>query len=72
MEKETFFKEHPRLLEDLKNANIFNKHTGDNFNAMDPGVRFGIHHEWYETFDLSSKVLKKLVEALESKNASRR
>ena len=64
MKKVETFKGHPRLIEDLQNANIFAKHLGVDFKAMDPGVRFGIHHQWYESFEMSSEVLKKLVENL--------
>lgn len=54
-----------QMIIDLKYANIFAKHTGVWFNAMSPGVRFGIHHDWYETFDIPSGVLKKMVEKMD-------
>ena len=67
MAEEKFFKNKPDYLEDLRNANIFAKHTGVWFAAMDPGVRFGIKHQWWESFDVPSGVLKLIAEKLESK-----
>lgn len=57
-----------QMVKDMVYANIFAKHTGVSLSAMSPGVRFGIHHDWYETFDIPSGVLKKIVEKMEEKS----
>jgi len=62
-----FFKKRPDYIEDIINANIFAKHTGVWFAAFGPGVRFGAEHDWYETFDIPSGVLKLIVKKLEAK-----
>ena len=62
-----YFKDRPRDVEDLKNGSIFAKHTGAWFVASGPGVRFGAKHDWYETFDIPSGVLKVIVDKLETK-----
>ncbi len=57
----------PRIIDMVKDANIFNKHTGAWAIGFDPGVLFGIHNEWAETFSLSAGTLKKIAAAMEKR-----